>query len=95
MDQSQPIILTPFNYFKWKERMEILMRRKGLFRVTMETEVDPNVVVEKIKWYNRRDEAYGPLCLNISKDLIFHLDGLTFPNEIWEKLQPYFERKIK
>ena len=41
--------------------MEILLRVKGIYRVTMETEVDPNAVVEKIKWHNRRDEAYGLL----------------------------------
>ena len=58
------------------------MRIKGLFRVTMETEVDPNAAIEKIKWNNRRDEAYGLLCLNISRDLLFHLDGITSPNEV-------------
>ena len=26
------------------------------------------------------------MCLSISRDLIFHLDGLTSPNEVWEKL---------
>ena len=56
----------------------------------METEVDPNVATEKIKWHNRRDEAYSLLCLSISRDLIFHLDGLTSPNELWEKLVDIF-----
>ena len=66
------------------------MRVKGLYRVTMETEVDPNAAVEKIKWNDRRDEAYGLLCLSISRDLLFHLDGLTSPNEVWEKLVDIF-----
>ena len=39
--------------------MEILFREKYLYTVTMETEADLNAVVEKIKWHNRRDEAYG------------------------------------
>ena len=59
MDQSQKIILTPFNLFEWKAEMEILLRTKGIYRVTMETEVDPNAATEKIKWHKRRDEAYG------------------------------------
>ena len=67
--------------------MEILMRSKGLYRVTMEIEAEHNAAAEKIKWHNRRDEAYGLLCLSISRDLLFHLDGLTSPNEVWEKLQ--------
>ena len=66
------------------------MRSKGLYRVTMATEADPNAVVEKIKWHNRRDEAYGLLCLNIFRDHLFHLDGLTSPNEVWDNIQTLF-----
>ena len=83
MDQSQQIILTPFNLFEWKENMEILLRVKGLYRVTMVTEAEPNAVAEKIKWHNRRDEAYGLLCLSISRDLLFHIDGLKSLNQVW------------
>src|SRR5713226_10485606 len=90
MDQSQKTILTPFNLFEWKEEMEILLREKCLYRVTMATEADPNATAEKIKWHNRRDEAYGLLCLSISRDLLFHLNGLTSPNEIWEKISELF-----
>ena len=56
----------------------------------MEIEGDPNAAAEKIKWHNRRDEAYGLLCLSISRDLLFHLDGLTSPNEVWENLVEIF-----
>ena len=49
MDQSQKIILTPLNFFEWKAEMEILLRAKGLYRVTMATKVDPNATAEKIK----------------------------------------------
>ena len=66
------------------------MRSKGLYRVTMETKVEPDAVAEKIKWNNRRDEAYGLLCLNISKDLISHLDVLASPNEVWENIENLF-----
>ena len=73
--------------------MEILLRVKGLYRVTMAIEENPNVATEKIKRHNRRDEAYGLLCLSISKDLLFHLDGLTSPNEVWEKLVDLFGKR--
>ena len=90
MDQSHHIILNPFNYFEWTESMDILMRIKGIYIVTMATEAEPNAVAEKIKWHNRREEAYGLLCLNISIYPIFHLDGLSSPYEVWEKLQTLF-----
>ena len=37
-----------------------------------------------------RDELYGLLCLSISRDLILHIDGLTSPNEVWEKIKTLF-----
>ena len=59
-------------------------------QVTMETEIEPNAAIERIKWHNRRDEAYGLLCLTISRDHLFHLDGLTSPNEVWENILEIF-----
>ena len=35
-------------------------------------------------------EAYGLLCMTISRDLLFRLDSLTYPNEVWEKLEDIF-----
>ena len=61
----------------------------------METKAEPNAVVVKIKWHNMRDEAYGILCLRISRDLLFHLDGLTSPNEVWENLEDILERQMR
>ena len=52
----------------------------------METEAQPNTAAKKIKWHNRGDEAYGLLCVSISRDLLFHIDGLTSPNEVWENI---------
>ena len=90
MDQSQKIILTPFNLFEWKAEMEILLREKFLYKVTMATKAEPNAASEKIKLHNKRDEAYGLLCLSISIDLLFHIDGLQSPNEVWENLEYIF-----
>ena len=37
--EATHIILTPFNLFDWKVEMVILLRAKGIYRVTMGTEV--------------------------------------------------------
>ena len=34
--------------------------------------------------------SVGLLCLSISRDLLFHLDGLTSPDQVWEKLSELF-----
>ena len=36
------------------------------------------------------DESYGFLCLSISLDIIFHLDGLATSNQLWTKLESLF-----
>ena len=61
----------------------------------MVTEVDTDATANKIKWHNRRNEAYGLLCLSISRDLLFHLDALTSPYEVWEKLEDIFGNKYE
>ena len=66
------------------------MREKGIYKLTMETDLEPNAATDKIKLHKKRDEAYGILCLSISRDLLFHLDGLTSPNEEWENLEDIF-----
>ena len=56
---------TPLNYFEWKAHMDIFMRIKGFYRLTMEIEAEPNVAIDNMKWNNMGDEVYGILCLNL------------------------------
>ena len=42
----------------------------------MGIEVKPNSLVERSKFFNRLDEAFGMLCLIISRELLFHVDSL-------------------
>ena len=80
--EATNILITPFNFFDFKAKMVIQLRSKGLYKVTMGTEVEPNSAVEKAKYFNRLDEAYGLLCLSFSRELLFHIDSLTTPNEL-------------
>ena len=59
--------MTPFNLFEWKVELEILLRAKGLYKVTMANKVEPNLAIEKIKWHNMRDESYGILRLTFQE----------------------------
>ena len=89
MDSSSAIILSSFKYHEWKAKISILLSSRGLYRVTLALENEPNAMIEKAKWHNRLDEAYGLLCLFISTDLLFHLDGFTTPNQVWTKLESF------
>ena len=70
--------------------MVIQVWSKGLYIVTIGTENEPNFDVEKLKYFNRLDEAFRMLCLSISIDLLFHVDILTIPNEVWIKTESLF-----
>ena len=84
--------LTPFNYHQWKEDMEMQLRSKRLFRLTMAIEAEPIHYGDKEKYWNRLDEAYGCLCLSISRDLLFHINGLKTPKAVWHKLASLFDK---
>ena len=90
MDSSLTMILYPYNYHEWKVEINILLHNKGLYRVSMALENEPNYVVDKAKWHNRLDESYVFLCLSIFPDIIFHIDGLTTPNQVWTELESLF-----
>ena len=85
--------LTSFNYHQWKEDMEIHLCSKGIYRLTMNIELEPNAAAEKIKYWNKLDEDYGFLFLSISKDLIFHIFGLMTSKEIWDHLASLFDKQ--
>ena len=90
MDSYSTMISNPFKNIKWKSKFGFLLCSKGLYRVSMALENEPNSVVEKSKWHNRLDEAYGFLCLSIFPNLLFHLDVLTTPNQVCTKLESLF-----
>ena len=95
MDSSLAMVLNPFNNHEWKSKIGILFHNKGLYKVYMALENEPNCVAEKAKWQNRLDEAYGFIFLSISHDILFHIDGLTTPNQVWTKLESLFEFKLR
>ena len=79
-------LLTLFNFHQWKGDMEIQLCARGLYWVTMDTKEGPTHVIDKDRFLNKKDEAFGFLCLSISKDLLFHLSGLKTLKEIWDHL---------
>ena len=90
MDSSSAMILNPFKYHEWKAKIGILLSSKEPYIVSLALENEPNVVIDKDKWNNRLDESYGFLCLLFYPYLLFHIDGLTTPNQVWINLESLF-----
>ena len=87
---SSADLSTTYNFHSWKSYMEIQLRSKGLFRVTMDTEVELGSAIEKSRFLNKKNEAFGFICLSISDDLLFHLTDLKTPKQIWDKLESLY-----
>ena len=85
-----PKILTPFNYLDWRDDMKIVLCNKGLYRVTMSREIEPQQTLENLKYLNELDEELGFMCIYISRELLFHLDGMETPKEAWGNLESLF-----
>ena len=56
----------------------------------MDTEDELGSTIDKSRFLNKKDEAFGFLCLSISRDLLFHLTDLKTPKEIWDKLESLY-----
>ena len=59
----------------------------------MGIEAKPKQYVEKNKFLNRLDEAFGLMCIHISRDIQFHLKGLKTLKEAWEDLGSLFGKQ--
>ena len=75
----EPRILTISNYLDWMIYTQLALCKYGYHRIIHGWEVEPHHPVERNKFLNHSDEAFGYLCTYISKDLLFHLEGLTNP----------------
>ena len=81
MEFQKEFILTPYNYFAWKEKIAIHIRSTGFYRLTMNIDTDPTSAIEISKYLNLKDEALETICSLISPDLLFHISSCKTPNE--------------
>jgi hypothetical protein len=90
MEFQKEFILTPYNYFAWKEKISIHIQNRGLHRLTLNTDTKMTSSIEKSKYLNHMDEAIGTTCSLISLDLLFHISSCKTPNEAWTTLEWIF-----
>jgi hypothetical protein len=93
MEFSKEFILTPYNYYAWKENMIMHLCSRGLYRLTMNRETKSTSNTEKYKYLNRMDEAFITICSLISSDLLFHISSCKTPNEACTTMEGIFGKK--
>ena len=90
---STPWIPTPFIYVDQREDMQLELCKQGYYRIILGRDTEPHHPVEKNKFMNCLDESFSYQCTHISKDLLFHLEGLRTAREAWEKLEVLFGKQ--
>ena len=61
--------------------------------MTMGRVAEPQHYIEKSKHLDRLDEYFCYMCTHISRDLLFHLDGIKIMKEVWDKLESLFGKQ--
>ena len=59
----------------------------------MGKKVKPKQHLERLKYLNKFDEAFGFMCIHISREFLFHIDVLKTTREILMKLESLFGKK--
>jgi hypothetical protein len=59
----------------------------------MNIEIEPKSSIEKSKYLNRMDEAFGTICSLISPELLFHISSCKTPNEAWTTMEGIFGKQ--
>jgi hypothetical protein len=95
MESLPYAILTLYNYFEWKKKMDFFIRGRGLYRFTMAMEKKPTSAIEKSKYIIRMNEACGALCIHMSPELLFHVSTCKSPNEIWTTMEGLFGKQYE
>jgi hypothetical protein len=96
MDYSPKILLMPHNYLEWTPKIQLLLRYRGLYQITMAMDVEPDSSDEKNNFLNRQYMAIGCILYFISPEILHQVCDVAqdfTPNELWTILKVLFGNK--
>jgi hypothetical protein len=83
-------------YLEWKPNILLLLKSRGLYKITMETTVEPDSIDEKNDFLNIKDMAIGFIFLSISPKIlhqVYEESQESTPNELQTRLEVLFGNK--
>ena len=86
-------IIPPLNYYYCKSIVEILLRMKGLYQITLDTGVEQNSTIENYNYLNRMDETFEIIFYYIYPYLLYHVESNKNLNEFFTMLCTLFWTK--
>lgn len=80
--------LTTTNYFNWRFKMEMLLKREGLWKAIIENRPETNTA----GWDSTDQKAHATIALCIGDDQIHHIRDKANAKEAWIALKEFYER---
>ena len=79
------------NYGTWKVQAKMGLLKEGLWGIVEGSETEPTGGTEaaRAKFAGRRDKALATLGLSLEPTLLYLIDGIDDPKEVWKKITLY------
>ena len=78
------------NFRLWQTRVKDLLSQQGLLK-TIKSQKPTKIKDED--WVDLQERAAGTIRLCLIDEIMYHVISLSFPDEIWKKLEPQFMSK--
>ena len=98
MDNSRTEIvrLNGKNYATWKTQCRMLLLKEGLWEIVTGAEEAPadDAGADVIRQFKtRKNRALAIVTLAVETWLLYHIDDMTEPKDVWTKLQSVYQKK--
>ena len=88
MNSSVPLLTRSLDYFEWKVKMIICLRRQKIFSVS--DGYGRNYFKSENDWLNARDVAFEIMELALSPSMRYLSRSIKDPQELWRRLDITF-----
>ena len=85
---SVPLLTPSTRYSKWKLKMNVSLKRQGLYEVA--TTLGKESYKDENDWINDGDRYFGTICLALSPSLRYLIASAEYPKDLQEKLDRTF-----
>lgn len=81
------------NYFTWKYRMEMLLKKEGVWRILSEDRPSNLVPATLSTWIDKDEKAMALIGLSVLDNQLQHIRKAMSAKESWKALQDFHEQK--
>ena len=85
------IVLNESNYVVWAPYMATILKRKRRCQYMKVLIPYPTDDQAKFIIDGKKDKVVRVIMTYISREILFHLSGIDFPDQFWKKLKSLFE----